>query len=127
MIDDLQRGPAKTNNASPTKRAQPHKEEPLGKRNAIRNCFLHQQGKMIDMLTAHTERTALYVNGYSFEEYLDYLRHGYPELYDLLGHERCCDAERDIAKMNMISREFEDEKVGGRGLAYNVAQKSADN
>jgi ubiquinone/menaquinone biosynthesis C-methylase UbiE len=29
--------------------------------------------------------------------------------------------------MNSISREFEDEKVGGRGLAYNVAQKNADN
>src|SRR5690349_24997978 len=82
---------------------------------------------MTDMLTAHTERTALYVNGYSFEEYLDYLRHGHPELYDLLSYERCCDAERHIAQMNMISREFEDEKVGGRGFAYNVAQKSADN
>ena len=80
------------------------------------------------MLTAHTEiQTELYVNGYSFEEYLDYLRHGHPELFDLLSHERCYDAERYIAKMNMISWEFEDEKVDGRGLAYNVAQKSADN
>lgn len=83
---------------------------------------------MTNVLTASTEmRTELYVNGCSFEEYLDYLRHGHPELYDLLSHERCCDAERHIQKMNMISREFEDEKVGGRGLAYNVAQKSADN
>src|SRR5438132_12790574 len=83
---------------------------------------------MTDMLTAHPEmRTELYVNGYSFEEYLDYLRHGHPELYDLLSHEGCCDAERHIAKMNLISWEFEDEKVGGRGLAYNIAQKSADN
>ena len=79
------------------------------------------------MLTAHTERTALYVNGYSFDEYLDYLRSWRPELYDLLSHERCCDAERHIGKMNIISREFEDENAGGRGLAYNVAQKSADN
>jgi SAM-dependent methyltransferase len=29
--------------------------------------------------------------------------------------------------MNIASWEFEDEKVGGRGLAYNLAQKSADN
>jgi SAM-dependent methyltransferase len=83
---------------------------------------------MTDMLTANTEtRTELYVNGYSFEEYLDYLRHGHPELYSLLSRERCCDAERHIAQMNMISWEFEDEKVGGRGLAYNVAQKRAAN
>jgi ubiquinone/menaquinone biosynthesis C-methylase UbiE len=80
------------------------------------------------MLTANTEiRTELYVSEYSFEEYLDYLRHDYPELFDLLSHERCCDAERHTATMNMISWEFEDEKVSGRGLAYNVAQKSADN
>src|ERR1041385_1868320 len=82
---------------------------------------------MTDMLTAHTERTALYVNGYSFDEYLDYLRSWHPELYDLLSHERCCDAERHIGKMNIISREFEDENAGGRGLAYKGAQKRANN
>jgi SAM-dependent methyltransferase len=82
----------------------------------------------IDMLTANTEiRTELYLDGYSFEEYLDHLRHDHPELYDLLCHERCRDAERHIAKMNVVSWEFEDEKAGGRGLAYNFAQKSADN
>jgi ubiquinone/menaquinone biosynthesis C-methylase UbiE len=80
------------------------------------------------MLTAKSAtRTELYLNGYSFEEYLDYTRHGHPELYDLLSHERCRDAERYIAEMNMISWEFEDEKAGGRGSAYNVAQKNADN
>jgi SAM-dependent methyltransferase len=88
---------------------------------------------MTDMLTADMLRAntvmqpELHVSGYSFEEYLNYLRHGHPELHDLLSHERCCDAERHIAKMNMISWEFEDEKVGGRGLAYNFAQRSADN
>lgn len=88
----------------------------------------HPAREMTDMLAADTEtRTDLYVNGYSIEEYLDYLRHGHPELYDLLSHERCCYAERHIAKMNMISWEFEDEKVGGRGFAYNVAQKRAGN
>src|SRR5688500_7645323 len=80
------------------------------------------------MLKANTEvRTELYVNGYSFEEYLDYLRQGHPELYDLLSDERCGDAEGHIATMNRTSWEFEDEKLGGRGLAYNGAQKSADN
>lgn len=80
------------------------------------------------MLTENTEmRTELYLNGYTFEEYLDYLRHDHPELYDLLSHERCCDAEQHLANMKMNSWEFEDEKAGGRGLAYNSAQKSADN
>jgi SAM-dependent methyltransferase len=80
-----------------------------------------------DLLTVNTEtRTQLYVKGYTFEEYIDHLRHGHPDLYDLLSPERCCDAGH-IAKMNLISWEFEDEKVGGRGLAYNGAQKSVDN
>lgn len=80
------------------------------------------------MLTANTAvRTELYLNGYSFGEYLAHLRHGHPELYDLLSHDRCRDAERHVAKMNSTSWEFEDEKAGGRGLAYNHAQKSADN
>jgi SAM-dependent methyltransferase len=72
-------------------------------------------------------RPELYLNGYSFEEYLDHLRHGHPELFNLLSHERCRDAVRHTAKMNITSWEFEDEEVGGRGLAYNLAQKSADN
>lgn len=72
-------------------------------------------------------RTELYVDGYTFQEYLDYLRHDDPELLDLLSDERCCDAELHVATMNMNSWEFEDENVGGRGLAYNSAQKSADN
>jgi len=80
------------------------------------------------MLTANTEmRTELYLNGYSFEEYLAQLLHGHPELSDLLSYERCRDAEEQIAKMNMVSWEFEDVKAGGRGLSYNFAQKSADN
>lgn len=80
------------------------------------------------MLTAHSEvRTELYVNGYSFGEYLEYLRQGHPELHDLLSHERCGEAERHVATMNMGSWEFEDQHVGGRGFSYNVAQRSADN
>jgi len=83
---------------------------------------------MTETLSANAEtRTESYLSGFSFEEYLDDLRHGHPELYDLLSHERCREAGRHIAKMNMSSWEFEGEKAGGRGLAYNLAQKSADN
>src|SRR5262249_11442544 len=83
---------------------------------------------MTNSLTTHTQtHTKLYVNGYSFEEYLDYLRRGNPELYDLLSHERYCEAERHIEQMNTISWEFENETVGGRGLAYNIAQQNSDN
>jgi SAM-dependent methyltransferase len=95
--------------------------------------FLQQQGKITDMLTADMltanieTRTEPYVGGYSFEEYLAYLRLGHPELHNLLSHERCCDAKRNIPKLNRLSWEFEDQNVGGRGSAYNIAQKSADN
>jgi SAM-dependent methyltransferase len=72
-------------------------------------------------------QTELYLNEYSVDEYLDCLRHRHIDLYDLLSRERCRDAERHLAKMNMSSWEFEDEKVGGRGSAYNSAQKSGNN
>lgn len=72
-------------------------------------------------------RTEHYVNGSSLEEYLGDLRHHHPDLYDLLSHERCRDAERHVATLNRLSWEFEDEAAGGRGVAYNTAQKSADN
>lgn len=80
------------------------------------------------MLKANPEmRVARYVRDYSVAEYLDHLRHRHRDLYDLIDFERCWGFEHHIAKMNTISWEFEDEKVGGRGFAYNVAQKSADN
>jgi ubiquinone/menaquinone biosynthesis C-methylase UbiE len=72
-------------------------------------------------------RTALYLNGYSFAEYLDYLRQRHPDLHELLSPERCCHAERTVAAINMTSYEFDDEDVGGRGVAYNAAQRSSDN
>jgi SAM-dependent methyltransferase len=59
--------------------------------------------------------------------YLDYLRHDHPELYDLLSHERCRVAERQIARLNRHSWEFESETAGGRGISYNFAQRNADN
>jgi SAM-dependent methyltransferase len=72
-------------------------------------------------------RTEPSLSEYAFNDDIDYLFHGRAELTDLLSHERCRNAERHIAQMNMISWEFEDEKAGGRGLAYNAAQRSPDN
>lgn len=74
-----------------------------------------------------TMQAELYLNEYSVDEYLNYLQNHHFDPYDLLSHERCRDAEPHIATMNMNSWEFEDEKAGGRGLAYNFAQKSANN
>lgn len=69
----------------------------------------------------------LYVNEYSFEQYLTYLHRRHPDLYTLLSQERCCDAELRMATWNTTCWEFEDDTVGGRGSAYNNAQKSPDN
>ncbi len=71
-------------------------------------------------------RHPLTVTGNHFQEYLDDLRHGHPELSEILCRERCRDVDAQAAEVN-ASWEFEDESVGGRGLAYNAAQKSADN
>ena len=68
-----------------------------------------------------------YLSGYAVEEYLDCLRRDDPTLYDLLSPDRCGDAEDYIIEMNSHSWEFESEETGGRGLAYNHAQKSATN
>ena len=67
-----------------------------------------------------------WLDGYSVEDYLAYLRRHDPDLHRLLSPERCRDAKHDIAEMNKASWEFEGEQVGGRGRAYNLAQKSAD-
>jgi len=80
------------------------------------------------MRTARSATQAgLYVNGYSFEEYLEFLHHCHPELFALLSERRCQEAYCAIEHMNASSWEFEDERAGGRGAAYNDAQRSADN
>lgn len=81
---------------------------------------------MLRMLNT-TMQAERYLSEYGIEAYLDYLRHRHPDLFALLSPARCRDAERHIAAMNMSSWEFEGEQAGGRGLAYNAAQKSADN
>ncbi len=72
-------------------------------------------------------RAEPYVNGSSFEEFLEDLRLRHPELRELLSHERCRDAEQHVPELNMSSWEFEAEAAGGRGASYNAAQRSADN
>lgn len=72
-------------------------------------------------------RIDAYTNRHSLPEYLHYLSHTHPDLYALLSRERCIDAEQYIPTMNRASWEFEDAEHGGRGAAYNVAQKAADN
>lgn len=80
------------------------------------------------MLTARWAPPAgPYVNGYSFEEYLAFLHHCHPELFGLLSERRCREAHRAVGQMNASSWEFEDERAGGRGQAYNGAQLRADN
>lgn len=83
---------------------------------------------MTDMLTAREQiKSELYVNGYGFDEYLEHLRDVDRGLFDLLCPERCAAAERQVADMNERSWEFESDRAGGRGAAYNAAQKSTDN
>lgn len=80
------------------------------------------------MPTANLDtRTELYVSGYSFDQYLSFLRRSDPQFHSMLSRERCLDAERQVAEWNRISWEFEGHKTGGRGAAYNLAQKTADN
>lgn len=71
-------------------------------------------------------RTELYVSGYNLKDYLGYLRRDYSDLFSILSPERCSEADRLVAEMNADSWEFENEQLGGRGLAYNSAQKSLD-
>src|SRR6186713_2862686 len=80
------------------------------------------------MLTANTPlRAEPYLAGFGFGDYLEHLRHSHPDLLSFLSPQRCRDIERYVAEMNRGSWEFEDAKDQGRGLAYNVAQKSAEN
>jgi SAM-dependent methyltransferase len=80
------------------------------------------------MLTANTPmRAEPYLAGFGFDDYLEHLRHSHPDLFGLLSPQRCRDIERYVSEMNRSSWEFEGAKDQGRGLAYNVAQKSPEN
>ena len=80
--------------------------------------------RTMSVINIHSD---LYLNGFGVQEYFGFLRYEHPDLYGLLCRERCDDAEQYVAQLNSISWEFEGERAGGRGSAYNLAQKSADN
>jgi SAM-dependent methyltransferase len=68
-----------------------------------------------------------YLSGITFAEYIEHVSVYYPDLYTLLDPQRLSEVSRLVQHMDRISWEFEDEFVGGRGAAYNGAQKASDN
>lgn len=70
-----------------------------------------------------------YLNGLTFIEYAEIAKDAFPDLYHMLDQAAISGPEitRYIDWMNEISWEFEDTGSGGRGTAYNVAQKSLRN
>jgi SAM-dependent methyltransferase len=71
----------------------------------------------------------VYVGDLTFQDYLNEIRKNYPGLYDLLEPKRieAGAIEQYIKEMDSLSWEFEDKDVGGRGVAYMLAQESFDN
>src|ERR1700753_3228066 len=71
----------------------------------------------------------VYIGDLTFQDYLKEIRQSYPGLYDLLEPERIEAGAIDkyIAEMDSVSWEFEDNDVGGRGVAYIPSQESFDN
>lgn len=70
-----------------------------------------------------------YLNGEGFAEFHELAAVTFPDLCDLLHPDLTAeDAIKDYTQlMNAISWEFEDLSDGGRGAAYNVAQKATGN
>lgn len=71
--------------------------------------------------------TRHYISGMNAGEYIDYICTKHPHLCAVLDMRRLDALDRHVAEMDRISWEFEDEFIGGRGSAYNNAQKAADN
>lgn len=71
----------------------------------------------------------VYIGDLTFEDYLTEVRDNYPALYDLLEPKRIEASAIDgyIKEMDSLSWEFEDKDVGGRGVAYILAQENFDN
>jgi len=70
-----------------------------------------------------------YVANSSFSAFMTDTEQFFPELYGLLDTSRLQDdaVGAYVDEMNRISWEFEENSLGGRGAAYNVAQQAADN
>lgn len=80
--------------------------------------------------TGHSKKSAdAYIGSTSFEEYMRYAKLYFPVLTDLIDEQRVTGARfrKYVSKMNDISWEFEGSTSGGRGAAYNIAQKNVGN
>jgi ubiquinone/menaquinone biosynthesis C-methylase UbiE len=69
-----------------------------------------------------------YISDLTFQGYLQEIRKKYPSLYELLDPERIeTDVIEDYLKeLNTLSWEFEDQDIGGRGLAWSQAQNNSN-
>ncbi|WNJ89605.1 class I SAM-dependent methyltransferase [Bosea sp. 685] len=70
-----------------------------------------------------------YLTGVNYNEYLDYLHQNHPKIYNMLDIDflRSDSMKVYVDGINNESWEFEVDGVGGRGIAYNYAQRSIDN
>ena len=70
-----------------------------------------------------------YIADTPFSIFITQTRQRFPDLYSLLDPSRLAEdaIEIYINEMNRISWEFEGSNAGGRGAAYNIAQKASDN
>lgn len=80
---------------------------------------------MLDSTAEPTSRP--YSSTATGSEQLLYLSSVHPEFFSYLDSRKIAMLMDYIVEMDSISWEFEDETKGGRGPAYNYAQKSADN
>jgi ubiquinone/menaquinone biosynthesis C-methylase UbiE len=70
-----------------------------------------------------------YIKGLTFEDYRSYLQINYPFMIDLIDEVRVSKSTLPgyIRELESSAWEFEDQAEGGRGVAYNIAQRSVDN
>ena len=70
-----------------------------------------------------------YLSNLTFDKYLNSVRDDHPKLFSMLDIKRLSNdfVEECISEMDAVSWEFEDEEAGGRGTAYNNAQRAFEN
>lgn len=73
------------------------------------------------------DKTRSYLNSQGIGDYLAWLGQKHPEICAMIDFERSARAERDLPILNVASWEFEANTEGGRGQAYNKAQRQPGN
>lgn len=68
-----------------------------------------------------------YVPGLTFSKFLGQAAIHFPALADMIDPDRAARIDTFISAMNRVSWEFEADGSGGRGVAYNVAQRASRN